>query len=214
MRLALLKIDTSQILEMNVHFMNVNEIISIDPEICFGKPHIKGTRIKVSFILELVSSGWTIEQILQEYEHLSREQVIACLIYAGYVVDKREGKWKFLMRYDFFCDENITKRLQATIKKFGYPVDSVRSKKLYGLNNGDLVKYLNGRNYMLITFDKDFLKADFSVNQGIIVLEIIPNRDEFTVPLLEKFLILLKNEKINCVGKKILLNQEFFSSFK
>jgi len=47
--------------------MNVNELIDIDPDICFGKPHIKGTRIKVSFILELVSSGWTIEEILQEY---------------------------------------------------------------------------------------------------------------------------------------------------
>ncbi|HEY0089326.1 MAG TPA: DUF433 domain-containing protein [Candidatus Lokiarchaeia archaeon] len=72
--------------------MNVNELITIDPDICFGKPHIKGTRIKVSFILELVSSGWTIEQILQEYDHLSREQVIACLIYAGRVVDTYEDK--------------------------------------------------------------------------------------------------------------------------
>ena len=71
-----------------MHFMNFNELISIDKEICFGKPHIKGTRIKVSFILELVSSGWTIEQILQEYDHLSREQINACLIYAGRVVDK------------------------------------------------------------------------------------------------------------------------------
>ena len=72
--------------------MNFNELISIDQEICFGKPHIKGTRIKVSFILELVSSGWTIEQILQEYDHLSREQINACLIYAGRVVDAIEGK--------------------------------------------------------------------------------------------------------------------------
>ena len=72
--------------------MNVSELITIDPAICFGKPHIKGTRIKVSFILELVSSGWTIEQILQEYDHLSREQIIACFIYAGRVVDSYEGK--------------------------------------------------------------------------------------------------------------------------
>lgn len=72
--------------------INVNELISIEPDICFGKPHIKGTRIKVSFILELVSSDWTIEQILQEYDHLSREQVIACLIYAGHIVDKYNGK--------------------------------------------------------------------------------------------------------------------------
>lgn len=74
------------------HIMIVNELISIESDVCFGKPHIKGTRIKVSFILELVSSGWTIEEILQEYDHLSREQVIACLIYAGDIVDKYNGK--------------------------------------------------------------------------------------------------------------------------
>lgn len=72
--------------------MKVNELISIDPDICFGKPHIRGTRIKVSFILELITSGWTIDQILQEYEHLSREQVIASLIYAGHIVDTHEKK--------------------------------------------------------------------------------------------------------------------------
>ena len=72
--------------------MNVNELITIDPDICFGKPHIKGTRIKVSFILELVSSGWTIEEILQEYDHLTREQVIPCLIYTGYVADIHKSR--------------------------------------------------------------------------------------------------------------------------
>jgi len=72
--------------------MNINELITVDPDICFGKPHIKGTRIKVSFILELITSGWTIEQILQEYDHLSRAQVMACLVYAGHVVDACEGK--------------------------------------------------------------------------------------------------------------------------
>ena len=72
--------------------MNVNELISIDPDICFGKPHIKGTRIKVSFILELISSGWTINQILLEYEHLTRDQVIASLIYAGHHLDTCEKK--------------------------------------------------------------------------------------------------------------------------
>ena len=72
--------------------MNFDEMISIDQDLCFGKPHIKGTRIKVSFILELVTSGWTIEQILQEYKYLSREQINACLIYAGQVVDAYKGK--------------------------------------------------------------------------------------------------------------------------
>jgi predicted nuclease of predicted toxin-antitoxin system len=123
-------------------------------------------------------------------------------------------KWKFPIKFSFFCDENITKKLQEIIKKFGYPVESIRNQKLFGMNNGDLAKYLNANDFTLITFDKDFLEAEFSVNQGIIVLDINPNRDEFTVPLLEEFLILLKNEKIDCNGKKILLNRDFFLKFK
>ena len=61
--------------------------IVIDPEICFGKPHIKGTRLKVSFILELLGSGWNIKEILKEYDHIRREDVLACLSYAGKLLD-------------------------------------------------------------------------------------------------------------------------------
>ena len=104
--------------------------------------------------------------------------------------------------------------MQETIKRFSYQVDSVRNQKLYGVNNGDLVKHLNAHAFTLITFDKDFLELEFSVNQGIIVLDVNPNRDEFTVPLLEKFLTLLRNEKVSCIGKKILLNRDFFFNLK
>ena len=85
------------------------------------------------------------------------------------------------MKYDFFCDENITRKLQKTIKGLGYKIDSVRDQKLFDMNNGNLVKYLNAHNFTLITFDKDFLKKKISVNQGIIILEVTPNRDEFTI---------------------------------
>ena len=122
--------------------------------------------------------------------------------------------WKSQMKYDFFCDENITKKLQNTIKKFGFETDSVRNQKIFGLSNGELVKYLNSRNKILITFDKDFLKTELSLEQGVIIIDVNPNRDEFTVPILERFLNILKTEKIDLKGKKILLNQEFLSNFK
>jgi uncharacterized protein (DUF433 family) len=57
--------------------------ISVDPDICFGKPHIRGTRIKVSFVLELLASDWSIDEILKEYEHLNKEDIIASLEYAS-----------------------------------------------------------------------------------------------------------------------------------
>ena len=118
------------------------------------------------------------------------------------------------MKYNFFWDENITRKLQKTIERFGYQVDSVRNQKLFGIKNGDLIKHLNAHKFTLITFDKYFLEKEFSVKQGIIVLDLTPNRDEFSVPLLEKFLKLLKNENVDLIDKKILLNQEYISSFK
>jgi len=57
--------------------------ISVNPNICFGKPCIKGTRIWVSLVLDFLSSGDTIEQILENYPHLTREDILACIAYGA-----------------------------------------------------------------------------------------------------------------------------------
>ena len=56
--------------------------ITIDPAICHGKPTIRGLRYPVETILELLSGGATVEQILADYEDLEREDVLAVLEYA------------------------------------------------------------------------------------------------------------------------------------
>ncbi|MDV7401607.1 DUF433 domain-containing protein, partial [Arthrospira platensis SPKY1] len=48
---------------------------------CFGKPCIKGTRIWVSLILDFLASGSSVEDILQEYPQLEKEDILACLAY-------------------------------------------------------------------------------------------------------------------------------------
>jgi uncharacterized protein (DUF433 family) len=60
--------------------------ISVDPKILAGKPVIKGTRIAVEFVVDLLGRGWTTEQILHEYDHLSSEDIHACLAYASDVL--------------------------------------------------------------------------------------------------------------------------------
>ncbi len=49
--------------------MNLKERITLDPKILTGKPTIRGTRIAVEFVIDLLAGGWTIEQVLQEYNH-------------------------------------------------------------------------------------------------------------------------------------------------
>jgi uncharacterized protein (DUF433 family) len=62
--------------------MALIERITIDHEICHGKPTIRGLRYTVVLILELLSSGMTIEEILADYEDLEREDILAALTFA------------------------------------------------------------------------------------------------------------------------------------
>jgi uncharacterized protein (DUF433 family) len=55
--------------------------ISIDPNICFGKPCIKGHRIWVSLVLDFLASGMTIAEVLKDYPQLKSEDVLACIAY-------------------------------------------------------------------------------------------------------------------------------------
>ncbi|BBD56981.1 MULTISPECIES: DUF433 domain-containing protein [Planktothrix] len=57
--------------------------ISIDPNICFGKPCIRGHRIWVSLILDFLASGVTIEYLLEEYSGIEREDILACIAYGA-----------------------------------------------------------------------------------------------------------------------------------
>lgn len=66
--------------------MNWQDRIVIDPNVLVGKPVIKGTRIAVEFVVDLLGRGWTVEQILEEYDHLTSEDVQACLAYAGEIL--------------------------------------------------------------------------------------------------------------------------------
>jgi len=61
---------------------NVLQRITIDPDICFGKPVIRGMRYPVEFILELLSSGMSPEEILEDYPSLEKEDIAACLLFA------------------------------------------------------------------------------------------------------------------------------------
>ena len=63
--------------------MNLTERITIDPDICHGKPCIRGLRYPVETILELLSSGMTSEEILADYEDLEREDILAALSFAA-----------------------------------------------------------------------------------------------------------------------------------
>ena len=63
--------------------------ISVNPDICHGKPCIRGTRIWVSLVLDLLAGGSGVEEILEEYPHLKREDIQACIAYGAETARER-----------------------------------------------------------------------------------------------------------------------------
>ncbi len=63
--------------------VNYKDYIEVDAEVRFGKPVIKGTRITVYDILQLLASGSTYQSILDDFPQLKEEQIMACLAYAA-----------------------------------------------------------------------------------------------------------------------------------
>jgi uncharacterized protein (DUF433 family) len=69
--------------------MDWRQRISIDPQVCHGKPCVKGTRIWVSLVLDLLASGDSLETVLTEYPQLAREDVLACIAYGAEIARER-----------------------------------------------------------------------------------------------------------------------------
>ena len=69
--------------------MKIPDRIVINAEICAGKPCIRGTRLSVDFILELLASGWDYNQIQEEYE-VENDDILAVLQYAHQIISEEE----------------------------------------------------------------------------------------------------------------------------
>jgi uncharacterized protein (DUF433 family) len=66
--------------------MTWQDHISVDPNILLGKPIIKGSRIAVELVIDLLSKGWTQMQILDSYPNIAADDIRACLAYASEVL--------------------------------------------------------------------------------------------------------------------------------
>jgi uncharacterized protein (DUF433 family) len=66
------------------------ERIIVDPAILVGKPVVKGTRLAVAFVVDLLACGWSEEEILRNYPGLSHEDIMACLAYASAVLQAEQ----------------------------------------------------------------------------------------------------------------------------
>jgi len=70
--------------------MRYKERIEINPDVLVGKPIVKGTRISVEFILELLANGWDTEQILKNYPQLTKDDILAAIEYSLQVLKEEK----------------------------------------------------------------------------------------------------------------------------
>ncbi len=69
--------------------MDRREYVTVDPEVCYGKSCIKGTRVMVSVILDNLAAGQTPEEIIESYPSVSREAIRAAIAYAADLARER-----------------------------------------------------------------------------------------------------------------------------
>ena len=70
--------------------MNYQDRITADPKIMLGKPIIKGTRITVELILRKIAGGYTFDEILEMYTHITKEDIMASVGYAVSVMESED----------------------------------------------------------------------------------------------------------------------------
>ena len=68
--------------------MDWREYIVRDPNILFGKPTIKGTRISVEVVINFLATGWTQEELFDSYPNLTKESLQACRLYLAELLEK------------------------------------------------------------------------------------------------------------------------------
>jgi len=70
--------------------MDWHDRIEVNPEVLVGKPVIRGTRIAVEFIIELLGEGWTEAQVLENYPQLKRDDILAALQYTTQLLKEEQ----------------------------------------------------------------------------------------------------------------------------
>ncbi|MHA2366868.1 MAG: DUF433 domain-containing protein [Candidatus Hodarchaeales archaeon] len=76
--------------------MEIFDRITVDPDICHGKPCIKGTRIFVSIILDWLASNTTFEEILDAYPSLSKEDIISVIEYSKKLINDQSRHFRYI----------------------------------------------------------------------------------------------------------------------
>ena len=130
--------------------MNISEIINIDNDILGGQPVFKGTRVPVESLFDHLEAGVPLDEFLDDFPTVSKEQVIALLDMANKLLTSKNAA----QLYATVAWRKFTKTAQAWLP--WTDIFTVRDKQWNGIKNGELLKLLLDNSFnALLTFDKN-----------------------------------------------------------
>ncbi len=138
--------------------MTWEERITIDPAILVGKPVVKGTRLSVDFIIDLLAQGWSEAEILRNYPGLESENIRACLAYAGELMrSEKVYPVPMTQAYSlrFLANENFPYDAVFALRKQGHDVTWIRTFAP-GSSDKEVLNVPKAEDCVFLTFDKDF----------------------------------------------------------
>lgn len=150
--------------------MDWRERIAIDARILAGKPIVAGTRISVELVIDLLGRGRSVEQILAEYDHLTKDDIQACLAYAGetlrservYLTPSRRLSREMALR--LLLDENMPGNVVRDLPSAGYDVVSVK-ESMRGADDSIVLAKAQAEIRVVLTMDKD--SGELAVRHGL-----------------------------------------------
>ena len=136
---------------------SILERVTLNPKVMAGKPLIRGTRLTVEYILNLLGHGATVEGILEEYDGLTPEDIQACLLFATRFLEDTTFMPLQLETVEMRClvDECTGPKVADWLRDQGHEVLSVYHEAR-GLDDEAILDKAFSENWILITNDKDF----------------------------------------------------------
>ena len=146
--------------------MNWRDQIVTDPAILVGKPVIKGTRISVELILGWLANGWTFEQVLESYPHITRDDIQAALAFAAERLHEEHyiplpnlatsvSRIADPLTINLLANENFPKPAIRKLRAAGVDVVDVM-EAMSSVSDREVIAYARQEQRWLVTFDRDY----------------------------------------------------------
>jgi uncharacterized protein (DUF433 family) len=151
--------------------MTIQDRIVIDPQVLAGKPVVRGTRLAVEFVIDLLAQGWSEADLLRNYPGLTHEDILACLAYAGQRL-KAERIYPLIVAGNcpvrFLADEYFPGDAVAALRERGHDVMWIRTEAP-GISDPEVLARAQAEDRLLLTFAALESRSDWAGHIAVVV---------------------------------------------